>query len=82
MAMANRIELPEGVTWGGGNMEAGLDEDLQSMLFAGLVSIIFIYLLMGWVVIIAARPLLDAVAPGGPLRFVVRALRDPKPAVV
>ena len=48
MAMANRIELPEGVTWGGGNVEAGLNEDLQSMLFAGLISIIFIYLLMGF----------------------------------
>ena len=48
MALSNMIELPEGVTWGGGNVEAGLYEDLQSMLFAGLVSIIFIYLLMGF----------------------------------
>jgi len=48
MAMASRIELPEGVTWGAGDREMGLDEDLQSMLFAGLVSIIFIYLLMGF----------------------------------
>ena len=48
MAMARLIELPEGVTWGAGDREMGLDEDLQSMLFAGLVSIIFIYLLMGF----------------------------------
>ena len=48
MALASNIDLPEGVTWGAGNIEAGLNEDLQSMLFAGLVSIIFIYLLMGF----------------------------------
>jgi len=48
MALASMIELPEGVTWGAGDQEMGLNEDLQSMLFAGLVSIIFIYLLMGF----------------------------------
>jgi HAE1 family hydrophobic/amphiphilic exporter-1 len=48
ITLAGMIELPEGVTWGGGNQEMGLDEDLKSMLFAAVVSIIFIYLLMGF----------------------------------
>lgn len=48
MALAKLIELPEGVSWGGGDRDTGLSEDLQSMLFAGVVSVIFIYLLMGF----------------------------------
>jgi HAE1 family hydrophobic/amphiphilic exporter-1 len=48
ISLAGMIELPEGVTWGGGNEAVGLDEDLKSMLFAAVVSIIFIYLLMGF----------------------------------
>ena len=48
IALSGMIELPEGVTWGGGNREMGLNEELKSMLFAAVVSIIFIYLLMGF----------------------------------
>ena len=42
------IDLPEGITLGGGDGEQGLSEDLEAMLFAGIVSVIFIYLLMGF----------------------------------
>ena len=48
MAMASLIELPEGVIFGMGESMLGLSEDLQNMLFAGIVSVIFIYLLMGF----------------------------------
>jgi HAE1 family hydrophobic/amphiphilic exporter-1 len=42
------IDLPEGIIFGGDDGSRGLNEDLQAMLFAGIVSIIFIYLLMGF----------------------------------
>ena len=48
IALAGMINLPEGVTWGGGNTEVGLNDELKSMLFAAIISIIFIYLLMGF----------------------------------
>jgi HAE1 family hydrophobic/amphiphilic exporter-1 len=47
-ALVSLIDLPEGVTFGSGGGNEGLSEDLQGMLFAGTVSIIFIYLLMGF----------------------------------
>jgi HAE1 family hydrophobic/amphiphilic exporter-1 len=47
-ALVAMIDLPEGVTFGSQGGEGGLDEDLQGMLFAGIVSVIFIYLLMGF----------------------------------
>ena len=48
MGLANLIELPEGVVFGAGEGMQAFSEDLQNMLFAGIVSIIFIYLLMGF----------------------------------
>ncbi len=47
-ALTSQIDLPEGVTFAGGGGNQGLSEDLQGMLFAGIVSILFIYLLMGF----------------------------------
>ena len=46
--LVGAIDLPEGVTFGGGRDERGPSEDLRAMLFAAVVSIIFIYLLMGF----------------------------------
>ena len=48
IALTAAIDLPEGVTFGAGDGRQALSEDLQGMLFAGVVSIIFIYLLMGF----------------------------------
>ncbi len=48
MALAAGIDLPEGVSFGSGQEEEGPSEDLQAMLFAALISIVFIYLLMGF----------------------------------
>jgi len=42
------IDLPEGVIFASNDKIDKLNEDLQGMLFAGIVSIIFIYLLMGF----------------------------------
>ncbi|MEJ2086787.1 MAG: efflux RND transporter permease subunit [Acidobacteriota bacterium] len=47
-SLSKQIELPEGVSFGRGDRNPGLSEDLQAMLFAGLISIVFIYLLMGF----------------------------------
>jgi HAE1 family hydrophobic/amphiphilic exporter-1 len=47
-ALIAAIDLPEGITFGSGTGDSGLNEDLQGMLFAGIVSILFIYLLMGF----------------------------------
>jgi HAE1 family hydrophobic/amphiphilic exporter-1 len=47
-ALVTVIDLPEGVTFAETGKSEGLSEDLQGMLFAGIVSIIFIYLLMGF----------------------------------
>jgi HAE1 family hydrophobic/amphiphilic exporter-1 len=46
-AMVAGIDLPEGITFGGGASAADLDEDLAGLQFAGLLSVVFIYLLMG-----------------------------------
>jgi HAE1 family hydrophobic/amphiphilic exporter-1 len=48
VAFTANIDLPEGITFAANGGEQGLDEDLQAMLFAGIVSILFIYLLMGF----------------------------------
>ncbi len=48
MALATAIDLPEGVAFARGDRMQGMSEDMQGMLFAGIVSVIFIYLLMGF----------------------------------
>ncbi len=50
MALAGGIDLPEGVSWGGGfrRRGGGGGEDLANMQLAALLSIAFIYLLMGF----------------------------------
>ncbi len=48
IALSSQIDLPEGISFSRGNREAGLDEDVKSMLFAAVISIVFIYLLMGF----------------------------------
>jgi HAE1 family hydrophobic/amphiphilic exporter-1 len=47
-ALASAIDLPEGVTFGASSQQVEVDEDLASLRFAGLLSIVFIYLLMGF----------------------------------
>jgi len=47
-AMTAAIDLPEGVYFGASGAQAGLDEDLAGLQFAGAISIVFIYLLMGF----------------------------------
>jgi HAE1 family hydrophobic/amphiphilic exporter-1 len=47
-ALVSGIDLPEGVTFGASSQQVELDEDLASLRFAGLLSIVFIYLLMGF----------------------------------
>lgn len=42
------IDLPEGVSFGVSNRRSGLDEETRSMLFAIGLSVVFIYLLMGF----------------------------------
>jgi HAE1 family hydrophobic/amphiphilic exporter-1 len=46
-ALAAQLDLPEGISLGGAVVE-GPNEDLQGMMFAGLLSIVFVYLLMGF----------------------------------
>jgi HAE1 family hydrophobic/amphiphilic exporter-1 len=48
IALAQGIDLPEGVRFGAGRELPGPDEDVKAMLFAVQVSILFIYLLMGF----------------------------------
>jgi HAE1 family hydrophobic/amphiphilic exporter-1 len=48
VALTANIDLPEGITFAANGGDEELDEDLQGMMFAGIVSIIFIYLLMGF----------------------------------
>ncbi len=43
-----RLQLPEGVTVGALPTGAGASEDMKALQFAGLLSVIFIYLLMGF----------------------------------
>ncbi len=47
-ALAAELDLPEGISLGAGAEAPGMDEDLKGMLFAGLLSIVFVYLLMGF----------------------------------
>jgi len=46
-ALVAGMDLPEGVTVAANEGPGGLDEDLKGMIFAALLSIVFIYLLMG-----------------------------------
>ena len=48
MGLMRAADLPEGVTFGGGSLGSGADEDIEAMKFAAAVSILFIYLLMGF----------------------------------
>ncbi len=48
VALAGSIDLPEGIRFGTGQQLPGSSESLESMKFAVLVSILFIYLLMGF----------------------------------
>jgi len=48
VAMAENIDLPEGVTFGEPVRKEGMSEDLKGLLFAAGLSIVFIYLLMGF----------------------------------
>lgn len=47
-ALASQLDLPEGIVWGGGEIAAGVDEDVEALGFAAGVSIIFIYFLMAF----------------------------------
>jgi HAE1 family hydrophobic/amphiphilic exporter-1 len=47
-ALAAELDLPEGISLGGALEAPGMNEDLKGMLFAGLLSIVFVYLLMGF----------------------------------
>jgi len=47
-ALAKAIDLPEGVSFGESAQRRGPDEDLAAMGFAAVLSIVFIYLLMGF----------------------------------
>jgi HAE1 family hydrophobic/amphiphilic exporter-1 len=48
-AFTGRMDLPEGVRFGEGTARpGGMDEDQRAMLFAALLSIVFIYLLMAF----------------------------------
>ena len=47
-ALTNSLDLPEGVTIGAAGMGRTFNDDLDAMKFAGAVSIVFIYLLMGF----------------------------------
>ncbi|HEX9732113.1 MAG TPA: efflux RND transporter permease subunit [Thermoanaerobaculia bacterium] len=46
--LAAGLDLPEGVTFGAARRGGGADEDLQALMFAAVLSVVFIYLLMGF----------------------------------
>jgi len=48
MALAARMDLPEGITFGSGTVSTGPSEEQQAMAFAATLSVVFIYLLMGF----------------------------------
>jgi HAE1 family hydrophobic/amphiphilic exporter-1 len=48
LALSAAIDLPEGVSFGAAEQFGGPNEDLAAMGFAALLSIVFIYLLMGF----------------------------------
>ncbi|MGA1237458.1 MAG: efflux RND transporter permease subunit [Limisphaerales bacterium] len=47
LALQRQLDLPEGVTFGTAQVRT-INDELSSMLFAGSLSIVFIYLLMGF----------------------------------
>jgi HAE1 family hydrophobic/amphiphilic exporter-1 len=47
-AMAGSIDLPEGISFGSNARRQNLNEDLAGLRFAALLSVVFIYLLMGF----------------------------------
>jgi HAE1 family hydrophobic/amphiphilic exporter-1 len=47
-AMTGDVDLPDGVSFGDPVRQEGMDEDLAGLLFAAGLSIVFIYLLMGF----------------------------------
>lgn len=48
ISLVSRIDLPEGVAWSGAEGRTSLQEDVAAMKFAAAVSVVFIYLLMGF----------------------------------
>ncbi len=48
MRVVSRLELPEGITVGGEPTATGPDEDVQALQLAALLSVVFVYLLMGF----------------------------------
>lgn len=48
MRVVSRLELPEGITVGGEPTSTGPDEDVQALQLAALLSVVFVYLLMGF----------------------------------
>ena len=47
-ALVGTIDLPEGVRFGSSTVGKRLDDDIAALKFAALISIVFIYLLMGF----------------------------------
>jgi HAE1 family hydrophobic/amphiphilic exporter-1 len=48
VALQNQVQLPEGIRFGDPKDTSSADEDLAALKFAGSLSIVFIYLLMGF----------------------------------
>jgi HAE1 family hydrophobic/amphiphilic exporter-1 len=48
VSLVAAIDLPEGIGWGGAEGRTSLQEDVAAMQFAAAVSVVFIYLLMGF----------------------------------
>ena len=48
IALAEGIDLPEGISFGEPVRRQGMDDDAKGLLFAAALSIVFIYLLMGF----------------------------------
>jgi hydrophobic/amphiphilic exporter-1 (mainly G- bacteria), HAE1 family len=47
-ALTQRIDLPEGISFGDGPQRRGMNEETAAMLLAAGLSVVFIYLLMGF----------------------------------
>lgn len=47
MRLANNLDLPEGITVGGEPTSTGPDEDMKALRLAAILSVAFVYLLMG-----------------------------------
>ena len=47
-ALAARMDLPEGITFGRGTVSTGPSDEQEAMAFAATLSVVFIYLLMGF----------------------------------